>query len=118
MTASTRATRKYLQTLRGVSVWDKTWLDQGVTPRSLPPHLLVKQVEFVRARDFPHKGHELCDYRVHFEDGTYDCVTYAVGVVLPIEGKYCSRLAGDGAYAAWREDDDEPPKPEIRGFVF
>lgn len=122
MTESIRATREYLQRLRRVTEWEKTWLSRCGTPKSLPLHLLVKEVEFVRERDFPHQDKALYDCRVHFEDGTYDCVSFLAGTVMPVEGKYFARrrfsFSKADDYTTWREDCDEPPNPVFPGLRF
>lgn len=88
---------------------DERWdaVDGIYVPRvSLPPYVTVSKVEFVRSRVFRH-DEVLDDYRVHFRDGTHDCLSFAHGSSGPAIGKFFRRSPSaflPNTYVSWDED--------------
>lgn len=86
-------------TKTNLSEWQAAEVREGRTPPSIPACLIVRKVEFVRTRLWPSRLLDLDrsweelrdDYRVHFMDGTYDCLTLEHGCPAPQVGRYCPR---------------------------
>jgi hypothetical protein len=119
---STRATPEYLRTIRtrpgydlgtgakctnSLYISDGEWQNicAGDTPKSLPPAMIVSKAEFVRERIYPWHDQVLHDYRVHYKDGTYDCISITPVMARPTPEKFWSRVEAHcgGDFVTWEE---------------
>ena len=117
---STRATADYLHSIRRrksrdsgtgapcfeyLALSDLEWqkICNGRTPQSLPPAMIVARAVYVRERVYPWHDQVLHDYRVHFDDGTYDCISITPVMIRPMAGQYWQRCATRGDFVSWEE---------------